>query len=61
MNDTVFGNNVFFQNHFDSVHRQAVAIAADLDGISLQGLIRGSSHDGLRALDRVQEMEIQKS
>lgn len=61
VDDTVGGDNVLLANHLYTVDCQAFAITADLNVVALKGLIRGASHDGLRALDWVQEVETNKS
>lgn len=60
MDDTIGGDNVLLQHHLDTVDCEAVPITANLNVVTLQGLVGGTGHDGLRALDRVQEVEIQQ-
>lgn len=61
MNDTICSDNVLFEHHFDAIHGQTFTITANFNVVSLHSLIRSSSQDGLRALDRVQEVELQQS
>lgn len=61
MDDTVCGDDILLEHHLDAVDCQTLAIAADHNAVALQGLVGASSHDGLRALDRVQEVEVYKS
>lgn len=61
MNDSICSDNVLFKHHFDAIDCQAFTITANFNVVSLQSLIRSSRQDGLRALDRVQEVVSQKS
>ena len=60
MDDPVGGDDVLLHHHLDTVDRQAVAVAADLDAVALQGLVGGAQHDALGALDRVEEVVVQQ-
>lgn len=56
VDDAVGRDDVLLQHHLDAVDGQAVAVAADLDGAALFSLILRADHDGLRALDTVQQV-----
>lgn len=56
VDDAVGRDNVLLQHHLDAIDSQAVAVTADLDGAALLGLILQADHDGLRALDTVQQV-----
>lgn len=56
VDDAVGGDDVLLQHNSDAVDRQAVAVAADLDGAALGGLEHRPRHDGFRALGAVQQV-----
>lgn len=56
VDDAIGRDNVLLQHHLDAVDGQALAIAADLNGAALLCLIHRADHDGLRALDAVQQV-----